>query len=143
VSARFWGCLVLTLLVAGLAMALPQLGGHVYSPAAQRWGAAAQFAVATAAIVWGGWNLLASAWRTLHGGKLDTRVLALVALAHVHVYVLIAAAWPGALPPALRIPAPIAGAYFVACAALATLAALVARRRDASARPQRPGADPP
>ncbi|MBI2508842.1 MAG: YHS domain-containing protein, partial [Betaproteobacteria bacterium] len=44
-TRRFWVSLALSVPIVALAMLLPQLGGHVYTPAAQRWGALAQFAL--------------------------------------------------------------------------------------------------
>ena len=62
-TRRFWVSLALSVPIVALAMVLPQLGGHVYTPAAQRWGALAQLALATPVVRWGGWPFFHKFWR--------------------------------------------------------------------------------
>ena len=77
VSVRFRVSLALTVLVTGLALVVPRLGGHVYAPGTQRWGAIAQFALATPVVLWGGWPHLVRGWAGAIAGRPDSNTLIL------------------------------------------------------------------
>jgi len=124
VVVRFLTCLVLTVLVIGLALVVPELGGHVYSPAAQRWGAIAQLALSTPVVLWGGWPHFVRGWARASEGNPDSYTLLGVAVAIAYAYSVVALLWPELFPDALRAAHGLVPVYFTVASVLVTLALL-------------------
>lgn len=133
VSLRFWVSLALTVLVIGLALVVPQLGGHVYAPGIQRWGAIAQLVLATPVVFWGCWPYLVRGWDGARNGSPDRYTLIGFAAGIAYAYSVVAVLWPELFPDAFRGTHGMVTAYFAAATVIVTLALLVellgARRR--------------
>ena len=133
VSLRFWVSLALTVLVIGLALVVPQLGGHVYAPGTQRWGAVAQFVLSTLVVLWGGWPLFLRGWAATRNGSPDRYTLTGFAAGIAYGYSVVAVLWPDLFPDALRGTHGLVMPYFAAATVIVTLVLLVemlgARRR--------------
>jgi len=124
VAVQFWVCLALTVLVIGLALVVPALGGHVYAPATQRWGAIAQLVLATPVVLWGGWPHLVRDWAGAKSGSPDRNTLISFAAVTAYVYSIVAVFWPELFPVALRGTHGLVTPYFTAATVIVTLALL-------------------
>lgn len=125
VSLRFWISLASTVLVIGLALVVPQLGGHVYAPRTQRWGAIAQFVLSTPAVLWGGWPLYLRAWAGAKNGSSDRYTLIGTAAGIAYAYSVLTVLWPELFPDAFRGTHGMVTAYFTVATVIVTLALLV------------------
>lgn len=138
VSLRFLVSLALTVLVIGLALVVPQLGGHVYSPATQRWGAIAQLVLATPVVLWGCWPHLVRGWAGAKNGSPNRYTLLGFAVGIAYAYSVVAVLWPELFPDAFRGTHGLVTPYFTAATVIVTLALLgellgMRRRRRAGA----------
>jgi len=124
VCVRFWVSLVLTVLVIALAVVVPQLGGHVYSPATQLWGAAAQLVLATPVVLWGGWPHLLRGWAAAKNGSPDRYTLIGFAAGIAYAYSIAAVLWAEVLPEAFRGAHGRPTVYFTAATMIVTFALL-------------------
>lgn len=133
VAARFWICLILSVLVAALVMVVPRLGGHVYSPTMQSWGAIAQLALATPVVLWGCWPHLVRGWADAKSGNPGRYTLIGMTAGIAYAYSAVAVLWPELFPDAFRGTHGLVRPHFITATAIVTLALLVellaARRR--------------
>ena len=125
ISFRFWISLASTVLVIGLALVVPQLGGHVYASGTQRWGAIAQFVLSTLVVLWGGWPLLLRGWAGAKSGSPDRYTLIGFAAGIAYAYSVVAVLWPELFPDALRGTHGLVTPYFTAATVIVMLALLV------------------
>jgi Cu+-exporting ATPase len=118
---RFWVSLALSVPVVVLAMLLPQFGGHVYSPAAQRWSALAQFALATPVVLWCGWPFFHKFRLSLANRSPNMYTLIGLGVALAYLYSVIGVVAPGVFPQEFREHGGAVGVYFEAAAVIVTL----------------------
>jgi Cu+-exporting ATPase len=121
---RFWVSLALTVPVLLLAMVLPQLGGHVYTPGAQRWSALVQLALATPVVLWGGWPFFHKFWLSLANRSPNMYTLIGLGVALAYVYSVMGVVAPGLFPQEFREHGGAVGVYFEAAAVIVTLVLL-------------------
>jgi len=123
-TRRFWVSLALSVPVLALAMLLPQFGGHVYTPAAQRWGALAQLALATPVVLWGGWPFFHKFWLSLKNRSPNMYTLIGLGVALAYLFSVIGVIAPGLFPQEFREHGGAVGVYFEAAAVIVTLVLL-------------------
>jgi Cu+-exporting ATPase len=120
-TRRFWVSLALSVAVVGLAMVLPQLGGHVYTPAAQRWSGLAQLALATPVVLWGGWPFFHKFRLSLANRSPNMYTLIGLGVALAYLFSLAGVLAPGLFPQEFREHGGAVGVYFEAAAVIVTL----------------------
>ena len=130
-SRRFWVSLVLALPLIAVAMA--DMFGSKISPnfninLPQRtfsftlpW---LEFALATPVVLWGGWPLLARAWRSFVTRHLNMFSLIGIGIATAYVYSVVAIFAPGIFPGSFRGPQGTPEVYFEVAAAITVLVLL-------------------
>jgi Cu+-exporting ATPase len=123
-TRRFWVSLALTVPIVALAMLLPQFGGHVYTPAAQRWGALAQLALATPVVLWGGWPFFHKFWLSLVNRSPNMYTLIGLGVALAYLFSVVGVIAPGLFPQEFREHGGAVGVYFEAAAVIVTLVLL-------------------
>jgi len=123
-TRRFWVSLALSVPIVALAMLLPQFGGHVYTPAAQRWGALAQLALATPVVLWGGWPFFHKFWLSLANRSPNMYTLIGLGVALAYLFSVIGVIAPGLFPREFREHGGAVGVYFEAAAVIVTLVLL-------------------
>jgi Cu+-exporting ATPase len=120
-TRRFW---------AGVALSLPLLAivmvGHFDKPAvdaviAPRFLVWVQLALATPAVLWGGWPFFRRGWASVVNGRLNMFTLIALGTGVAYVYSLVAALLPGIFPAAFRDPDGGVPLYFEAAAVIVTL----------------------
>jgi len=121
---RFWISAALSVPIVALAMLLPQLGGHVYTPAAQRWGALAQLALATPVVLWGGWPFFHKFWLSLTNRSPNMYTLIGLGVGLAYLYSVVGVIAPGLFPQEFREHGGTVGVYFEAAAVIVTLVLL-------------------
>jgi Cu+-exporting ATPase len=120
-TRRFWASLALTVPIVVLAMVLPQFGGHVYTPAAQRWAGLVQLALATPVVLWGGWPFFRKFWLSLTNRSPNMYTLIGLGVALAYLFSLAGVAAPGLFPQEFREHGGAVGVYFEAAAVIVTL----------------------
>jgi len=123
-TRRFWVSLALTVPIVVLAMLLPQLGGHVYTPAAQRWSALAQLALATPVVVWCGWPFFHKFGLSLKNRSPNMYTLIGLGVALAYLFSAAGVLAPGLFPHEFREHGSAVGVYFEAAAVIVTLVLL-------------------
>ena len=118
---RFWVSLALSVPVVVLAMLLPQFGGHIYTPAAQRWSTLAQLALATPVVLWCGWPFFSKFWLSLTNRSPNMYTLIGLGVALAYLYSVIGVVAPGLFPQEFREHGGAVGVYFEAAAVIVTL----------------------
>jgi Cu+-exporting ATPase len=121
---RFWVSLALTVPVLLLAMVLPQLDGHVYTPGAQRWSALVQLALATPVVLWGGWPFFHKFRLSLANRSPNMYTLIGLGVALAYLYSVMGVIAPGLFPQEFREHGGAVGVYFEAAAVIVTLVLL-------------------
>src|ERR1700730_9767834 len=123
-TRRFW---------AGVALSLPLLAivmvGHfdksavdaVIAPRLVVW---VQLALATPAVLWGGWPFFQRAWASVVNRRLNMFTLIALGTGVAYVYSLVAALMPGIFPASFRDPDGEVPLYFEAAAVIVTLVLL-------------------
>jgi Cu+-exporting ATPase len=124
VSRRFWVSLALTVPIVLLAMLLPQFGGHVYTPAAQRWSALAQLALATPVVLWGGWPFFHKFRLSLENRSPNMYTLIGLGVALAYLFSVAGVLAPSLFPQEFREHGGAVGVYFEAAAVIVTLVLL-------------------
>jgi Cu+-exporting ATPase len=124
VAVRFWVCFALSLPVAALAMVVPHLGGHVYTPAAGRWGVIAQLALATPVVLWGCRSYFARGWAGAMNGHPNMYTLIGLGVGVAYAYSVVAVLAPGIFPGSFRGAGGQVEVYFEAAAVIVTLVLL-------------------
>ena len=123
-SRRFWisSALALpTLVVAMGAELAPELAGRFLSHSAIQW---LQFALATPAVLWGGWPLFQRGWASLVNRSLNMFTLIALGVGVAWAYSVVALFAPGLFPPALRMEDGSVPVYFEAAAVITALVLL-------------------
>ncbi|HSC94445.1 MAG TPA: heavy metal translocating P-type ATPase [Burkholderiales bacterium] len=120
-TRRFWVSLALSVPIVALAMVLPQLGGHVYTPAAQRWGHVAQLVLATPVVLWGGWPFFHKFWLSMKNYSPNMYTLIGLGVALAYLFSVTGVLAPGIFPQEFREHGGSVGVYFEAAAAIVTL----------------------
>jgi Cu+-exporting ATPase len=120
-TRRFWISLALSVPIVVLAMVLPQLGGHVYTPAAQRWGHVAQLVLATPVVLWGGWPFLHKFWLSMKNYSPNMYTLIGLGVALAYLFSVTGVLAPGIFPQEFREHGGAVGVYFEAAAVIVTL----------------------
>ncbi|MGH8675099.1 MAG: copper-transporting P-type ATPase [Burkholderiales bacterium] len=124
VSLRLWISLGLTVPIGALAMVVPHLGGHVYSPGAQWWGTLAQLVLATPVVLWGGRSYFARGWMGARSGNSNMYTLIGLGVGVAYVYSLIATFVPSMFPASFREASGQVQVYYEAAAVIVTLVLL-------------------
>jgi len=120
-TRRFWVSLGFSVPIVLLAMVLPQFGGHVYTPASQRWGALAQLALATPVVLWGGWPFFRKFWLSLKNRSPNMYTLIGLGVALAYLFSVAGVLAPSLFPQEFREHGGAVGVYFEAAAVIVTL----------------------
>ena len=123
-TRRFWVSLAFSVPLIALAMMLPHLGGHIYTPMAQRWGTLGQLALATPVVLWGGWPFFHKFWLSLKNRNLNMYTLIGLGVGLAYLFSLAAIFTPGLFPHEFREHDGAVGTYFEAAAVIVTLVLL-------------------
>jgi Cu+-exporting ATPase len=121
-TIRFWVCAALAAPVLALSMFWAMAGIARIVPAGARvW---IEFALATPAVLWGGWPFFERGWRSIVRLRLNMFTLIAVGTGTAYVYSVIAALWPGIFPAGFRAADGSVAVYFEAAAVITTLVLL-------------------
>jgi Cu+-exporting ATPase len=123
-TRRFWVSLALTVPIVLLAMVLPQLGGHVYTPAVQRWGPFVQLALATPVVLWGAWPFFHKFGLSIRHRSPNMYTLIGLGVALAYLFSVAGVLAPGLFPHDFHEHGSTVGVYFEAAAVIVTLVLL-------------------
>ena len=121
---RFWVSAALALPVFVMAMGsdlLPQAMPESISMAALQW---LEFALATPAVLWGGWPVFQRGWASLVNRHLNMFTLIALGVGVAWIYSVVAMLLPGIFPPAMRSMMGTVPVYFEAAAVIMALVLL-------------------
>ncbi|MGB6429444.1 MAG: heavy metal translocating P-type ATPase [Candidatus Acidiferrales bacterium] len=136
-TIRCWICAALAapILLLSMGGALPMVAA-LAPMRARVW---IEFALATPAVLWGGWPFFDRGWRSIVRRRLNMFTLIATGTGTAYVYSVIATIWPGIFPAGFRAADGSVGVYFEAAAVITTLVLLGqvlelrARRRTSDA----------
>ncbi len=123
-TRRFWVSTALAVPVFLLAMTAdlaPEFAGRLVSHRVLQW---IEFALATPAVLWGGWPLFQRGWASLVNRSLNMFTLIALGVGVAWGYSLVALLVPGLFPPTLRMADGTVPVYFEAAAAITALVLL-------------------
>ena len=123
-TRRFWVSLALTVPILVLAMVLPQLGGHVYTPAMQRWGPLVQLVLATPVVLWCAWPFFHKFGLSLKNRSPNMYTLIGLGVALAYLFSVAGVLAPGLFPHEFHEHGSGVGIYFEAAAVIVTLVLL-------------------
>jgi Cu+-exporting ATPase len=121
---RFWVSTVLAIPVFVLATGAdlaPAAAGRLIAPAMLQW---IEFALATPAVLWGGWPLFQRGWASLVNRSLNMFTLIALGVGIAWIYSVVAMFAPSIFPPALRMADGTVPVYFEAAAVITALVLL-------------------
>jgi P-type Cu+ transporter len=121
---RFWVALALTLPVVIIAMGHLIPGHPLEKLASLKTLGWLELALATPAVLWGGWPFFVRAVQSLINRSLNMFTLIGLGVAVAYLYSIIAQAFPGIFPASFRGPEGKVGVYFEAAAVIVTLVLL-------------------
>ena len=137
-SRRFWASCAFTLPL--LLMAMAEMAGvgpwRAWSFRSRNW---VELALATPAVLWGGWPFFARGWKSIVTLRLNMFTLIAMGTSAAYLYSVVATVAPGIFPEAFRGPNGEVAVYFEAAAMITTLVLLGqvlelrARRRTSNA----------
>ena len=133
-TRRFWVAAVLSAPLLAIAM-----GGHVVamlSPRAMGW---LQLALATPAVLWGGWPFFQRGWDSLRNRSFNMFTLIALGTGVAYLYSVVAAVIPGIFPASFRAPDGGVPLYFEAASVITALV-LLGQVLELRARSQTGGA---
>ena len=138
-TRRFWVSAALALPVFVIAMgtdlflqAMPQVKSWPVSMTALQW---LEFALATPAVLWGGWPIFQRGWASLVNRSLNMFTLIALGVGVAWSYSVVAMLLPGIFPPAMRSMMGTVPVYFEAAAVIMALV-LLGQVMELSARSQ-------
>jgi P-type Cu+ transporter len=145
-TIRFWICAALAAPILALSMggALAVLS-KIVPMRARGW---VEFALATPAVIWGGWPFFERGWLSILRRRLNMFTLIAVGTGTAYFYSVVALLWPGIFPAGFRGADGSVALYFEAAAVITTLVLLGqvlelrARRRTSDALRQLLGLTP-
>ncbi len=123
-TRRFWVTLAFTVPLVALAMAemVAAVGLHNVVPGrVQAW---AQLALATPAVLWGGWPFFVRGWVSIVTWRLNMFTLIGMGTGFAYVFSAVAVVAPGPFPASFRGPTGEVGVYFEAAAVIVLLVLL-------------------
>ncbi|MHB0926609.1 MAG: heavy metal translocating P-type ATPase [Gallionellaceae bacterium] len=123
-TRRFWASAVLALPVFVMAMVtdlLPQAMPVFVSMTALQW---MEFALATPAVLWGGWPIFQRGWASVVNRHLNMFTLIALGVGVAWTYSVVAMLLPGLFPPAMRSMMGTVPVYFEAAAVIMALVLL-------------------
>ncbi|HEU0233500.1 MAG TPA: heavy metal-binding domain-containing protein, partial [Gallionella sp.] len=127
-ARRFWTSAALALPVFVIAMvtdllpqAMPQVMSRPVSMTALQW---MEFALATPAVLWGGWPIFQRGWSSVVNRSLNMFTLIALGVGVAWSYSVVAMLLPGIFPPAMRSMIGTVPVYFEAAAVIMTLVLL-------------------
>ena len=123
-TRRFWVSVLLSVPLVVVAMLLPHLGGHFYTPAVQRWGALVQLILASPVVLWGGWPFFRKFWLSLKNRSPNMYTLIGLGVALAYLFSVAGVLAPGLFPQEFREHGGAVGVYFEAAAVIVTLVLL-------------------
>jgi Cu+-exporting ATPase len=129
-TRRFWVAAALSVPLLAIAM-----GGHavaMLSPRAMAW---LQLALATPAVLWGGWPFFQRGWASLQNRSLNMFTLIALGSGVAYLYSVVAAITPGIFPASFRGPDGAVPLYFEAASVIVALV-LVGQVLELRARSQ-------
>jgi Cu+-exporting ATPase len=129
-TRRFWVAAALSVPLLAIAM-----GGHavaMLSPRAMAW---LQLALATPAVLWGGWPFFQRGWASLRNRSLNMFTLIALGSGVAYLYSVVAAIMPGIFPASFRGPDGAVPLYFEAASVIVALV-LVGQVLELRARSQ-------
>src|SRR5918992_2144942 len=123
-TRRFWVSLGLTMPLLIMAMAEMFLGQQVSHALPGRLSVWVQFALATPAVLWGGWPFFRRGWASLVNRSLNMFTLIAVGVGTAYGYSVVATLFPDLFPHAFRGHGGETAVYFEAAAVITTLVLL-------------------
>jgi Cu+-exporting ATPase len=121
-TIRFWICAALAAPILVLSMGGALTGiATIASTRARIW---IEFALATPAVLWGGWPFFERGWRSIVRRRLNMFTLIATGTGTAYVYSVIATIWPGIFPAGFRGADGSVAVYFEAAAVITTLVLL-------------------
>jgi P-type Cu+ transporter len=120
-TRRFRVCLGLAIPLVALAMAEDLANPRLIAPRIAVW---LQLALATPAVLWGGWSFFERGWRSIVSRRLNMFTLIALGTGVAYLYSVVAALAPGIFPPSFRTPEGRVPVYFEAAAVIVTLVLL-------------------
>ncbi len=120
-TRRFWICVGLSVPLVALAMAEDISSSGLIGPRAAVW---VQFALATPAVLWGGWPFFERGWRSIVSRRPNMFTLIALGTGVAYGYSLVAALAPSIFPPSFRTPEGQVPVYFEPAAVIVTLVLL-------------------
>ena len=120
-TRRFWISLALTLPIFVLDMTVHLGGLHLLSPQTSNW---ISFALATPAVLWGGWPFFVRGWRSLLTRNLNMFTLIAMGTGVAYAYSVVATLAPQIFPQAFRDMHGAVAVYFEAAAVITVLVLL-------------------
>jgi len=120
-TRRFWVCLLLAIPLVALAMAEDLASPRLIAPRIAIW---LQLALATPAVLWGGWPFFERGWRSIVSRRLNMFTLIALGTGVAYLYSVVAALVPGIFPSSFRTPEGEVPVYFEAAAVIVTLVLL-------------------
>jgi Cu+-exporting ATPase len=121
-TIRFWICAALAapILVLSMGGSLTSIAA-IASTRARIW---IEFALATPAVLWGGWPFFERGWRSIARRRLNMFTLIATGTGTAYVYSVIATIWPGIFPAGFRGADGSVAVYFEAAAVITALVLL-------------------
>ncbi len=123
-TRRFWASLALTAPVLFVAMSGMIPGQPLEHALSMRFLTLVQFALATPAVLWGGWPLFERGWASIVNRSLNMFTLIAVGIGTAYSYSVVATLAPGIFPDSFRGHGGEVAVYFEAAAAITTLVLL-------------------
>src|SRR5947209_8933097 len=114
-TRRFWVAAALSIPLLGMAM-----GGHSLAMLSPRIMAWLQLALATPAVLWGGWPFFERGWASLKNRSLNMFTLIALGTGVAYLYSVVAAVMPGVFPASFRSPDGGVPLYFEAASVIVT-----------------------
>jgi Cu+-exporting ATPase len=133
-SRRFWVAAALSVPLLAIAM-----GGHSLAMLPPRSMAWLQLALATPAVLWGGWPFFQRGWASLKNRSLNMFTLIALGTGVAYLYSVVAAVMPGVFPASFRGPDDGVPLYFEAASVVVALV-LLGQVLELRARSQTSGA---
>jgi Cu+-exporting ATPase len=130
-TRRFWVGVALSVPLVALAMS-EHFGVMLLAPRAIVW---VELALATPAVLWGGWPFFERGWQSIISRRLNMFTLIALGTGIAYAYSVVATLAPGIFPPSFRTPEGAVPVYFEA-AAVITILVLLGQVLELRARSQ-------
>src|SRR5262249_55097060 len=119
-TRRFWAGVALSLPLLAIVMAGQFDKSALDAVIAPRWMVWVQLALATPAVLWGGWPFFERGWASVVNRRLNMFTLIALGTGVAYVHSLVVALMPGSFPASFRDPEGEVPLYFEAAAVIVT-----------------------